>query len=289
MLTFWILCALATCIAALLIISFAKRGMDVTVASPEAASETARRELSALDRLRDEGLLGETEWAEARAEAARRWLDVAATGEGAGDAEAVLTRPGRFDRLGVMLSVAATVAVTLGLYFWIADPGLPDQPYAERVETWSQSTEPLEAVQVAAVLEREVRDRPQDQRMWTLLGSARFQAGDSIGAASAFRRALALDPGDAQSWARLGESLVRSQEGEVGLDAEAAFREALKLDPGQLGALYFLGDAALKRGEFGAVRAFWTPLMEALAPSDPRRIDLERRLAAASPAQGAAG
>lgn len=289
MLTFWILCALATSIAALLIMSFAKRGLDVTVASPQAAGETARRELSALDRLKDEGLLGEAEWAEARAEAARRWLEVAPSGEAGGETSALSPRSGRYDRPGVMLSIAATVTATLGLYFWIADPGLPDQPYAERVETWSQSTEPLEAVQVAAVLEREVRDRPQDQRMWTLLGSARFQSGDSVGAASAFRRAVALAPEDAQSWARLGESLVRSQEGEVGLDAEAAFREALKLDPGQLGALYFLGDAALKRGEVETVRGLWTPLIEALSPSDPRRIDLERRLAAASLAEGAAG
>lgn len=289
MLTFWILCALAASIAALLIMSFAKRGVDVAVGSPQAAGETARRELSALDRLRDEGLLGETEWAEARAEAARRWLELSPADAPAEAVEAVPARPGRHDRLGVMLSVAATVTATMGLYFWIADPGLPDQPHAVRVEAWSQSTEPLEAVQVAAVLEREVRDRPQDQRMWTLLGSARFQSGDSVGAASAFRRAVLLNPTDAQSWARLGESLVRSQEGEVGLDAESAFREALKLDPGQLGALFFLGDAALKRGEIDTARSLWTPLMQALEPSDPRRIDLERRLAAAGSARGAAG
>lgn len=287
MLTFWTLCALATGIAALLIISFAKRGMGVATSSPEAAGETARRELSALDKLKDEGLLGEAEWVEARAEAARRWLEVSPQDQT--ETPVVPPRPGRLDRAGVMMSVAVTVAATLGLYFWIADPGLPDQPYAERVETWSQSTEPLEAIQVAAVLEREVRDRPQDQRMWTLLGSARFQAGDSLGAASAFRRAVMLDPADAQSWSRLGESLVRSQEGEVGLDAEAAFREALKLDPGQLGALYFLGDAALRRGEVEATRSLWTPLMQALSPSDPRRTDLERRLAAATSAGGAAG
>ncbi len=289
MLTFWILCALATSIAALLIMSYARRGLDVSVANPQAAGETARRELVALDRLRDEGLLGQAEWTEARAEAARRWLEVVPTDLPVEDRPAVQAGPRRHDRLGVMISVALTVVSSLGLYFWIAAPGLPDQPYTERVQAWSQSTEPLEAIQVAAVLEREVRDRPQDQRMWTLLGSARFQSGDSIGAASAFRRAVALEPNDAQSWARLGESLVRSQEGEVGLDALAAFQEAVKLDPGQLGALYFLGDAALERGEIDAVRQYWIPLIQALAPSDPRRIDLEYRLSQATPGVGAAG
>ena len=111
-----------------------------------------------------------------------------------------------------------------------------------------------------------------------MLGAARFEAGDPIGAASAFRRALALQPDDAQSWARLGESLVRAQEGTVGGDAEAAFREALKRDPGQLGARYFLGEAALARDDHQAVRMLWGPLIAALDPADPRRLDLERRL-----------
>lgn len=68
-----------------------------------------------------------------------------------------------------------------------------------------------------------------------MLGAARFEAGDPIGAASAFRRALAIQPEDAQSWARLGESLVRANGGAVDGDAEAAFRQAVKLDPDQLG------------------------------------------------------
>ena len=284
MMMFWILAALATSLAALLVFGAARRGVTPVEPEDSLAGETARRELAALDRLRADGLLGETEWAEARAEAGRRWLDRSD--------KTAAPHAGRHDRRILGAGVLLAVAATLGLYFVIAEPGFPDQPYAGRVETWANSTEPLEPVQVAAVLEREVRDRPDDRRMLTMLGSARFQAGDSVGAASAFRRALALDPDDAQSWARLGESLVRSQDGEVGLDAEAAFREALRRDPGQLGALYFLGDAALKRGDVDAVRILWTPLIRALDPSDPRRVDLERRLSAAgidAPVGGAAG
>lgn len=278
MMMFWILAALATSLAALLVFGAARRGATSVGPDDALTGETARRELASLDRLRADGLLGDVEWAEARAEAGRRWLDRS-------DA-APVPHAGRHDRRILGAGVLLAVAATLGLYFLLAEPGFPDQPYADRVETWAQSTEPLEPVQVAAVLEREVRDRPDDRRMLTMLGSARFQAGDAVGAASAFRRALALDPNDAQSWARLGESLVRSQDGEVGLDAEAAFREALRRDPGQLGALYFLGDAALKRGDVKAVGILWTPLIRALDPTDPRRVDLERRLAAAGVAAG---
>lgn len=284
MMMFWTLAALATSLAALLIFGGARRGAAPAGSDDALAAETARREFAALDRLHADGLLGEAEWSQARAEAGRRWLDRPEIPSN--------PRAGRNDRRILTAGVLTAVAATLGLYFLLAEPGFPDQPYAERVETWANSTEPLEPVQVAAVLEREVRDRPDDRRMLTMLGAARFQAGDAVGAASAFRRALALDPDDAQSWARLGESLVRSQDGEIGLDAEAAFREALKRDPDQLGARYFLGEAEMKRGDLNAVRRLWTPLIQALDPSDPRRVDLERRLAGAgisAPIGGAAG
>ena len=115
----------------------------------------------------------------------------------------------------------------------------------------------------------------------SMLGAARFEAGDPIGAASAFRRALALDPQNAQNWARLGESLVRANNGQVAGDAEAAFIEAVRLDPDQLGARYFLGEAALVRGDAKAASEQWGPLLAVLVPSDPRRAELETRLAQA--------
>lgn len=271
MLIFWISAAFLTTLTALLMLAGARRATG-PINADDMASEAARRELGALDRLRAEGAMGEREWAEARAEAARRLLAVSTP------APAVTI--GRREPMMVLGGVGLAAVTTLGLYFALAAPGQGDQPFAARVEAWATSTEPLEPAQAAAVIEREVRLAPDDRRMLTLLGSARFQAGDPVGAASAFRRALAINPNDGQSWARLGESLVRASDGRIGPDAEAAFREALKHDPGQLGALYFLGEAAETRGEASETRRFWTPLIAALTPADPRRTDLERRLAA---------
>jgi len=130
------------------------------------------------------------------------------------------------------------------------------------------------------VTARVARDNPQDRPALTMLGAARFAADDPLGAASAFRRLIELEPTDARAWARLGESLVRADDGRIGGDAEAAFRQAVNLDPDQLGARFFLGQAALERGDTTTTRAQWTPLIAALDPADPRRIDLERRLPA---------
>lgn len=264
MTAFWIIAALLTALAGLLALAGARRGADADDAISAAA------ELAELDRLKARGLLDEAGWTAARAEAGRRIL--------ISDREAAPVRAGPRDRFWVLAGLALTAAATLGLYALVGAPGLPDQAYERRVDQWTTELETLQPPQLAAVAARVVRERPDDHQALTMLGAARFEAGDPIGAASAFRRALTLQPDDAQSWARLGESLTRANGGEVGGDAEAAFAQALRRDPGQLGARYFLGEAALARGEAAMVRAMWGPLIAALDPADPRRADLQRRM-----------
>ena len=267
---FWILAGLATALAGLVVLSLARRGAD----REAPVADTGAAELAELDRLKARGLLDEDAFLSARAEAGRRLL-----ASGGPDAA---PRVGGRDRTIVLAGLAATAAATLGLYFVVGEPGLPDQAYERRIDDWATSPETLDAEQIAAVLTRATKREPDNRTALTMLGAARFEAGDPIGAASAFRRALALDPNDATSWARLGESLVRAADGSVGVDAEAAFTQALRLDPDQLGARYFLGEAALARGDVAKAREVWGPLIAALDPADPRRVDLVTRLDAAA-------
>ena len=269
MIAFWMMTGLAAALAALLVLAGARRGAD-TAEGVEA--DAGRRELDELDRLQARGLLDEATHAAARAEAARRMLARDRTGDAA-------PRVGSRDRVWVLGGLAVAVLGALALYMTTASPGLPDQPYRQRVEQWAADPASLEPEQLAAVMGRVAAERPDDPQALAMLGAARFEAGDPIGAASAFRRLLAVRPDDAQAWARLGESLVRSADGRIGADAEAAFRESLKRDPDQLGARFFLGEAALTRGDAATVRAMWGPLAAALDPADPRRRDLERRMA----------
>lgn len=264
MVVFWLLTGLATALAGLLVLAGARQGGEAdTVAEPDLAG----RELAELDRLKTRGLLTEDAWASARAEAGRRLL---ASGPAPAPAPATV-RAGRDDRRWVLGALGLTGALALGIYLGVGTPGLPDQAYERRVDEWATTLDTLEAPQIAAVVARVVRDRPDDLQALTMLGAARFEAGDPLGAASAFRRALAIEPDDAQSWARLGEALVRSQDGVVGGDAEIAFRQAVRIDPGQLGARFFLGQAALARGDIVETRAMWEPLIAALDPADPDR------------------
>jgi cytochrome c-type biogenesis protein CcmH len=269
---FWILTALMAALAAMLVLAGARRGAD----AGELVRSAAAAELSELDRLKARGLLDEAGWTAARAEAGRRILSASR------ETAPVVATP--LDRVWVLAGIFVAVAGAVGLYMTTAAPGLPDQPYERRVDEWATQLDTLEPPQIAAVVARVVEERPDDHQALTMLGAARFEAGDPIGAVSAFRRAVAVQPEDAQSWARLGESLVRANGGGVDGDAEAAFRQALERDPGQLGARYFLGEAALARGDAATVREMWLPLIAALDPADPRRAELESRL---PPAGGA--
>lgn len=268
MIAFWIMTGLAAAGAALLVLTGARSGADPT---PATQAEIGARELAELDRLKARGLLDEAAHAAARAEAARRLL----AGQ-SGTTPAPKTD--RRDRLWVLGGIAAATAAALGLYILTGSPGLPDQAYQRRVDDWSTRLETLQPAQLAAVAARAAQDRPNDPQALAMLGAARFAADDPLGAASAFRRLIEREPENAQAWARLGESLVRANDDQIGADAEAAFRQAVKHDPDQLGARFFLGEAALRRGDAAETRAMWTPLIAALDPADPRRKDLERRL-----------
>lgn len=278
MTVFWIMALLASALAGWLVLTAARAGLSPQSEAPQPDPGVA--ELAELDRLKARGLLTDEAFAAARAEAGRRLLATPA-------AAPLSTVTGVIDQRAVLFGVVVTVLAALGLYMAFGSVGLPDQTYASRVDQWATSTESLEPEQVAAVVARDAALNPDDMRLQSMLGAAKFQAGDPIAAASAFRKVLARNPDDARSWARLGESLVRSQDGVVGADAEAAFREAVKRDPGQLGALFFLGEAALTRGDVAGARVLWTPLMNALDPADPRRTDLATRLARAEASRAA--
>lgn len=270
---FWILTAILTALAGLLILTGARRGAARLAAPDDAETDrlSGARELAELDRMKARGLLDEAAWTTARAEAGRRLL-------AARRAEGQLA-VGPRDGLWVLGGVGVTAALALGLYMVFGAAGYSDQPYQKRVAEWAANPQGLDPSQVAAVLTEVVRKEPDDALALSMLGAARFEAGDTVGAASAFRRSLTLKPDNAQNWARLGESLVRANEGRIGPDAEAAFVEAVKLDPNQLGARYFLGEAALARGDLARGEAMWAPILAVLAPNDPRRPELEKLLA----------
>lgn len=264
---FWIMTGLVTAVAGLIVLAGARRG---AVAETVVDRQAAGAEMAELERLKTRGLLDEAAYVAARAEAGRRLLAARR------DAREPVVGPK--DRYWVLGAIGLMAVAGLGTYLVIGAPGYEDQAFETRVSQWASKPEALEPPQVAAIMDRVVRENPDNPRALQLLGAARFEAGDYIGAASALRRVVAIQPKDAETWARLGESLVEANQGVIGADAEAAFRRSVSLDEGQLGARYFLGELALKSGERARAAQWWKPVIDSLVPSDPRRDDLLKRL-----------
>ena len=127
MIVFWMLTGLMAALAGLLVLAGARRGVgDAPQAS---ADRMAAAELDELDRLKGRGLLDETAWAAARAEAGRRILSA--------DRTTAAPVAGARDRLWVLAGLGVTVLSALGLYAATGTAGLADQPYERRVdECW---------------------------------------------------------------------------------------------------------------------------------------------------------
>jgi len=98
----------------------------------------------------------------------------------------------------------------------------------------------------AEMLTRALALDPGNATAWYRLGNAREEQGQDVGAASCFERAVALDPGHAQALNNLGAALQRL--GRT-LDAEKAYRSACRLNPTLREPHLNLGRLLAARGE----------------------------------------
>jgi cytochrome c-type biogenesis protein CcmH len=112
---------------------------------------------------------------------------------------------------------------------------------------------------------------------WRVVGWAYAQAGNAGEAAAAYRKATAIEPGNAENWSSLGEALQVPSARPVP-EAEAAFRQALELDPRDPRARYFLAVQKDLAGDHkGAVEA-WLALLKDSPPGAPWEADLRRTI-----------
>lgn len=134
---------------------------------------------------------------------------------------------------------------------------------------------------------------------WRVVGWAYAEAGNAAEAATAYRRATAIEPDNAENWSSLGEALQAASRSVVP-EAAAAFRKALELDPRDPRARYFLAVQKDLGGDARGAVADWLALLKDTPPGAPWEADLRRTieqtaaknridLAGRMPAPGATG
>jgi cytochrome c-type biogenesis protein CcmH len=134
---------------------------------------------------------------------------------------------------------------------------------------------------------------------WRVVGWAYAEAGNAAEAAAAYRKATAIEPGNAENWSSLGEALQTASATPVP-EAAAAFRKAIELDPRDPRARYFLAVQKDLAGDHKGAVEDWLAFLKDTPPGAPWEADLRRTieqsaaknridLAGRMPAPGATG
>ncbi|MBL8773717.1 MAG: c-type cytochrome biogenesis protein CcmI [Phenylobacterium sp.] len=208
----------------------------------------------------------------------------------------------------VALGVVAIVTLAgTGLYLNIGRPDVPAKPALPKAAA-SAGDLPGDHPQgdvgaMIAMLEQQMAQRPDNAEGWRMLGWSYLQTGRNAEAATAYGRAVALDPDNAEYLSAQGEATVLSQDGQVGPAAQALFRRAVAADPGDPRARYYLAVAKDQSGDRDGAMNDWIALIRSAPPEAPwamevrafvekvaaeRKIDLTGRLPPAPMAQGQA-
>jgi cytochrome c-type biogenesis protein CcmH len=113
-----------------------------------------------------------------------------------------------------------------------------------------------------ATLEKKLAANPNDAEGWHMLGWSYYSTGRYADAATAYRKAAAIDPKNAEYWSALGEVEILSGPGGVTPPAEASFRKALAIDPKDFRARYFIGVKKDQDGQHKEALDDWIALLK---------------------------
>lgn len=248
-------------------------------AAPQAASRgeydlaVYRDQLAEVEREVERGTLDAAQADAARTEIQRRILASA-------DKSGTRTAPQR-KVLGAALVAAVVPLVGFGLYALLGRPDLSDQPYSERAQQINQMQDQVAMVRnMVESLAARLEKQPGDGRGWALLGRSLRVLGETEKAKDAYRKAAALNPGDAQVRLEYG-SLLLAELPEGALlppDFVRLMREVVVVDPRNPDALYFLGVSEAQTGNAAKARDYWARLLAVLPEGSEDRAAIQRQM-----------
>ena len=256
--TFWIVAgALTLLVVAALAAPMIGRSRSRARIAPDAANVALYRDqLAELERDREQGVLSEEQYEQARVELDQRLLaDVPSGSETPADAASYGSGGAwRFVALAAIPVVAVLTYLVLGVPESL-EGGLPrqDAAGAGHAQNLAQLVDRL-----AARLEK----NPNDVEAWVLLARSKQMLGQPADAIKALAKAIELEPRAAPLWADLADLLATHANGEWTQPAKDALARSLSLDPAHPKALWLAGSEAFVRSDYAVALKYW----EKLAP-----------------------
>jgi len=230
-----------------------KAGTRTGVAREKANFEIYRDQFVELENDLKSGVLGAEQFDQAKADLERRVLEEAArpaegmTGARHGHAAPIT--------VGILVPVAA---VLLYLQFGTLE-GLD---VAQHAAGDVSSVTAGQFQEMTEKLAARMRENPNDAEGWMMLGRA-YQAMERFDeAVDALRKAVTLDPGNADLLADLAEALALRNGRTLAGEPTKLLERALKLDPDNDKILALSGSAAFERKDYKAAIRHWEALLK---------------------------
>lgn len=228
-------------------------GTGTGVARDKANFQIYRDQFAELENDLRSGVLGAEQFDQAKADLERRVLE-----EAARPTEGVTAmRRGRAVpiAIGVLIPVAAVL-----LYIQFGTPeGLDATHHAAR-DVSSMTAGHFQ--EMTGKLAARLRENPDDAEGWMMLGRAYRAMERFEEAADALRKAVALNPGNADLLADLAEALALRNGRTLAGEPTRLLERALKLDPHNDKILALSGSAAFERKDYKAAVRHWEALLK---------------------------
>lgn len=195
--------------------------------------------------------------------------------------------------LGIGVSAAIVVGVSVVTYVQIGAPGYPDLPLQHRISLLEEAraerpgqaaaeaqvtirpTPPIQSEETLELVEQLrtiLAARPDDLRGFRLLARNEAGLGNMVAAYRAQTRVIEiLGPAQAaaEDYAVLGELMVLAAGGYVSPEAETAFLTALEREPRNGTARYYIGLMQAQAGRYDQVWSTWRRLLADSTPDAP--------------------
>lgn len=266
---FWVYSALLAAVAlAFLVTPLMRHRVSAGAPVSRAASNLTvfRDQLAELDADLAAGVIGDEQWEAARADLQRGLLeDVGTPATGA-------AAPVARSRAAAIAVGIAVPLVSVSLYLGLGSP----QGLDIRRESAAQGApHQLTQAQIESMvvrLAKKLESSPEDGEGWIMLARTYSTLGRFAEAASAYARAEAKFPQDAQLLADYADSLAMAQGQNLLGRPEALVRRALQADGNNLKALALAGTVEFEKRDFARAVEYWRRMLP-LLPPDSEMVD----------------